>query len=210
MKKRDGDVHKGSRQPPPESSVANLLAEAAAFLGSDAQFVFREEDGLLGRSRKRVLLAYGGEEQERRVFEVLADILVGLAEEVRVLHLRQEEISRGARFSLESEREAEKVTVAAVSRLQCRHVRALGVVRTAPHALFARAIVQEAEVYGAASIVMVSRARSSLSQVVWGSICRGVMRRARCPVITVSSPRRSAGKERAGVTEELASGPRAG
>jgi nucleotide-binding universal stress UspA family protein len=135
--------------------------------------------------RIRVLLPYSASAQADRAIDAMIRLAPVLRAEVRVLHIREYDTCRGARFFLSSHKEAVRLTVEAVSRLRRRGVAATGIVRAAPVTKVGRAILQEAAESQVSVILVGAHRRRFPLDYVRRNVVRHVLRRAPCAVLVV-------------------------
>lgn len=173
--------------PPLFPGAGDLAEEAAVFLAE--QPLSEIGDGPRGGSAKQLLLPYTDSEPAKRALEAVVELSSVLTAEVRVLHFRTWEPGRGARFFYETPEDAVALTRDAVERLRRVGLEASGVVRDAARMLVPCEIVARADQLRAYSIVLGARQHRVITAALLGSISRGVMRRANCPVIVVRCPR---------------------
>lgn len=115
-----------------------------------------------------------------------ADVLARLAGgEVEVLHVREVAQGKAGPLTPETGDEALALVTAVVTRLRDGGVDALGEIQTAPVGQVAARILAEAEARRTSLIVMGSRPMSGIVAALCGSVSRGVLRRATCPVLIV-------------------------
>lgn len=103
--------------------------------------------------------------------------------EVRVLHVCLRETFGRARFDVERPDEAVFVTEASVFELRMAGVGAHGRVRHAPVGQLARAIVEDADGWGADLIILGPSGRSGLAAKLKPAVAHSVTRLATCPVL---------------------------
>lgn len=136
-----------------------------------------------------VLLPYSGSPSARRAVEAAIRLAAVMGNEVRVLHVREYDRVRGSCFYLESIAEAQAMADDAVDRLRRAGVHARATVCRAPRSELAHAIVGEAEDAHVAMIVLGARFRQGPAGVLQRNLAKGVLRRARCPVLVVPADR---------------------
>jgi Universal stress protein UspA and related nucleotide-binding proteins len=155
-----------------EGGLDGILAEAA--LGS-----------ALPCGGWRILLAIDDSQGAKRA-AATADVLVRMAGgEVEVLHVRETAQGKAGLLSPETRAEAVALVTDVVSRLREGGVIALGEIQPAPLGQIAARILAEAEAQQASLIVMSSRPMSGISAALCGSVSRGVLKHATCPVLIV-------------------------
>jgi nucleotide-binding universal stress UspA family protein len=186
---RETALPSGARTILESPSDASGLAEgAAAFLA--AQPESERVDAFGDGSANPLLLPYTDSDSGNRALEAVVDLSATFSAEVHVLHLREWECNApGGRWFFETPQEALDVTRDAVERLRKLGVEARGLVRDAPRNHVPSGIVATADEIRACAIVLGARGQEAIAASLLGSVSRGVMRRAVCPVIVVRSPR---------------------
>lgn len=167
--------------------ISSLFDEIATFLRSHPADPTPRTAGAGGPSELRVLLPYSGSDAADRAVTALVQLAPSLRAEVRVLHVREFDTCRGARFFLESQREALELVHSAVSRLRRRGLAATGVVRTARWGHAPTAIVDEADRSAVSMILLGTHRRRSLLDRVRPNVVRRVLRQASCAVLVVGT-----------------------
>ena len=133
----------------------------------------------------RILLAIDDSQGAKRA-AATADVLVRMAGgEVEVLHVRETAQGKAGLLSPETRAEAVALVTDVVSRLREGGVIALGEIQPAPLGQIAARILAEAEAQQASLIVMSSRPMSGISAALCGSVSRGGLKHATCPVLIV-------------------------
>lgn len=132
---------------------------------------------------QKVLLAVDGSEHSAKAVPVAADIAKKSDGEVVVFHVREFQVARGASFPLEDGVRAQELVDGVTAELTAEGVKAHGVVE--PHLVgqAARAILTQAEVEGADTIVMGSHGHSDLTGLLLGSVAHKVIQLSHCPVV---------------------------
>lgn len=115
--------------------------------------------------------------------------------EVRVLHLRERELSGYAWYSRENKDEASRVAESAIFDLRMEGFAAGGGVRHAIVDRIAEAILDEAKAFDADLIVLGKPRRGEFKTRLFGSVSVRVIRRSNCPVIVAA--RRSEDRQQA-------------
>lgn len=176
----------------PAEGLSELFNEIAAYLA------FRPGDPQCGSDEPgttsawggdpkgiRILLPYSGSEAADRAVAAMLGLAQSLRAEVRVLHVREYDTCRGARFFLETKGEGAALVHAAVSRLRRRGVAATGIVRDARRGCAADAVVDEAARSNASMVLVGAHRRRWPADFVRPNVVRRVLRRAPCAVLVV-------------------------
>jgi nucleotide-binding universal stress UspA family protein len=124
--------------------------------------------------------------------------------EVRVLHLRERELSGYAWYSREKKDEASLVAESAIFDLRMEGFAAGGGVRHAIVDRVAEAILDEAKAFDADLIVLGKPRRGELKTRLFGSVSVRVIRRSACPVIVAA--RRAENRSEPAITSSSAPG----
>jgi nucleotide-binding universal stress UspA family protein len=123
--------------------------------------------------------------------EVVLDMVRELATEgvsqVRVLHLRERELSGYAWYAREKRDQASFVAESAIFELRMDGIAAGGGVRNAIVDRIAEAIIDEARTFDADLIVLGRPRRGELKTRLFGSVTMRVLGRSGCPVIVAAS-----------------------
>jgi nucleotide-binding universal stress UspA family protein len=114
--------------------------------------------------------------------------------QVRVLHLRERELSGYSWYARETSGEASLVADAAVFEFRMAGLAAGGGVRHAVVDRVAEGILAEAREWDADLIVLGSPRRRELTARLFGSVTQRVMQRSVCPVIV--APRQAKGRRK--------------
>ena len=132
---------------------------------------------------QKVLLAVDGSEHSAKAVPVAADIAKKSDGEVVVFHVREFQVLRGGSFPLEDGVRAQELVDGVTAELTAEGVKAHGVVE--PHLVgqAARAILTQAQLEGADTIVMGSRGHSDLTGLLLGSVAHKVIQLSHCPVV---------------------------
>lgn len=158
--------------------------------------------------RIRVLLPYSGSAEAERAVDEMIRMASVLRAEVRVLHVRQYDTCRGARFFLSCQEEAVRLTVDAVSRLRRRGIAATGVVRGAPMSKVGHVIVKEAIESHVSMILIGAHRRRFPLDYLRRDVVRAVLRRASCAVLVVrTDPPQATGTVRGASKPDHREGP---
>lgn len=173
----DGDVAGASGQLVQE--ITAYLEDA--WLGSGTT----PENG--GSSVGEVLLPYGNSAPAACALRALLDLFAALPIRVRVLHVREREITQVGPIDRESRDEATACIETAVAQLRCHGITAIGVLRTGYRDRLANLILTEAQASDSSLIVLGARSRNTLTSMIVGSTSRQVWREATCPVLMVRS-----------------------
>jgi len=135
---------------------------------------------------EKVLVAIDRSENSNRALAAARELASLSDGEVRVLHLREQEvIPRMGLVADESPEEAHLWLESAVDELRNAGVKATGEVRNTIAGQAAREIVADAILHGAGVIVMGSRGRSDLTGLFLGSTAHKVIHLTDRPVLVV-------------------------
>jgi nucleotide-binding universal stress UspA family protein len=135
---------------------------------------------------ERVLVAIDYSENSKRALDAARELASLSDGEVRVLHLREQEvIARMGLVANESPEEANLWVESAADELRNAGVKAIGVMRNTIYGQVAREIVADARLHDAGVIVMGSRGRSDLTGLVLGSTAHKVIHLTDRPVLVV-------------------------
>jgi nucleotide-binding universal stress UspA family protein len=134
----------------------------------------------------RVLAAVHDRRDMRPALELVRQVATEGVTQVRVLHLREREISGSAWFSRETGSEASYITEAAIFELRMAGLAAGGTVRYAIVDRVAEAILREAEAFDADVIVLGRPRRGELATRLLGGVTMRVLRQSSCPVIVAA------------------------
>jgi len=135
---------------------------------------------------EKVLVAIDRSENSNRALAAARELASLSDGEVRVLHLREQEvIPRLGLVADESPEEAHLWLESAVDELRNAGVKATGEVRNTIAGQAAREIVADAILHGAGVIVMGSRGRSDLTGLFLGSTAHKVIHLTDRPVLVV-------------------------
>ena len=151
----------------------------------------------------RILVAIDDFDQGQEVLDLVKEVAVEGASEVRALHLRLREVGGYRWYSRETRNQASFVAEAATFELRMAGLAAGGYVRHAAVDRVAQAILAEANDFGAQLIVLGSPHRGEFAARLFGSVTTRVLSRSSCPVIV--APRQAKGRQRA-VAPSSASG----
>jgi nucleotide-binding universal stress UspA family protein len=135
---------------------------------------------------EKVLVAIDRSENSNRALAAARELASLSDGEVRVLHLREQEvIPRMGLVADESPEEAHLWLESAVDELRNAGVKATGEVRNTIYGQAAREIVADAVLHGVGIIVMGSRGRSDLTGLLLGSTAHKVIHLTDRPVLVV-------------------------
>jgi len=135
---------------------------------------------------EKVLVAIDRSENSKRALAAARELASLSDGEVRVLHLREQEIiARMGLVADESPEEAHLWLESAVDELRNAGVKATGEVRNTIYGHAAREIVADARLHNAGVIVMGSRGRSDLAGLLLGSTAHKVIHLTDRPVLVV-------------------------
>jgi len=135
---------------------------------------------------EKVLVAIDRSENSNRALTAARELASLSDGEVRVLHLREQEvIPRMGLVADESPEEAHLWLESAVDELRNAGVKATGEVRNTIYGHAAREIVADARLHNAGVIVMGSRGRSDLAGLLLGSTAHKVIHLTDRPVLVV-------------------------
>lgn len=176
---RTGPTRTGHRE------AADLMEEISSYLESQPAEP-GPATGAQGWSPPpvRILLPHSGSEESGCSLEAAVQFAQLMAAEVRVVHVREYDICRGARFFLDSQEEAVRLTLDAVSRLRRRGVAATGIVRNAPRGAVPDAILEEAS-DSKVSLIFLGAHHRRFVDFLFPNVVRRVLRKAACPVLVV-------------------------
>jgi nucleotide-binding universal stress UspA family protein len=135
---------------------------------------------------EKILLAVDGSDPSRNAITVAGDLTRRYGSEVMVLHVQEKEVvTRAAGFDPEASIEARELVDSAVRQLKDEEVSALGEVRAAWIGRVPRVIVDTAQEFGAALIVMGTRGLSDWGGMFLGSVTHRVLHLTSTPVLVV-------------------------
>ena len=150
----------------------------------------------------RILVAIDEPGQRDVALDLVRQVATEGLSEVRVLHLRERELSGYAWYSRENKDDASFVAESAIFDLRMDGFAAGGGVRHAIVDRIAEAILEEAKAFGADLIVLGKPRRGEFKTRLLGSVSVRVIRRSACPVIVAA---RHAGDPRPATTSSSAS-----
>ncbi|SRR5713101_8338736 len=134
----------------------------------------------------RILLPVDGSDHSRKAVAKVTDMAKLTAGVVRVFHLQERELTKsGTTMSLETSADARKLVDGVIAELQGAGIEASGETRAGLYGEAAKAILGEAEKFGADLIVMGSRGLTDFQALLVGSVAHKVMHHANCPVLIV-------------------------
>jgi nucleotide-binding universal stress UspA family protein len=134
----------------------------------------------------RILVAVSGPEQSAAALDLVRHVATEGMTEVRVLHLRERELSGYTWYARENADHASYAAESAIFQLRMEGFSAGGAVRPAIVDRIAEAILDEARLYDADLIVLGKPRRSELATRLFGSVTTRVLRRSSCPVIVAA------------------------
>jgi nucleotide-binding universal stress UspA family protein len=136
---------------------------------------------------ERVLVAIDRSESSKRALDAARELALLSDGEVRVLHLREQEVIArgGGLIADESPEEAHLWVESAVTELRNAGVKATGEARNTICGQAAREIVSDARLHDAGIIVMGSRGRSDLAGLFLGSTAHKVIHLIDRPVLVI-------------------------
>jgi nucleotide-binding universal stress UspA family protein len=134
----------------------------------------------------RILVAIGEPEQRDVALDLVRQVATEGLSEVRVLHLRERELSGYSWYSRENKDQASFVAESAVFDLRMEGFAAGGGVRHAIVDRIAEGILDEARAFAADLIVLGKPRRGELKSRLFGSVTMRVLRRSACPVIVAA------------------------
>jgi nucleotide-binding universal stress UspA family protein len=133
----------------------------------------------------KILLPVDGSDHSRRAVGKATELSKLSGGEVSVFHFHELAPAKAGIGTPESSAESTALVDQAVSELQQAGVRASGQTRTGSFGGAAKAIVDEADQFGADLIVMGSRGLSDFEGLLVGSVAHKVVHHANCPVLIV-------------------------
>jgi len=145
----------------------------------------------------RILVAIDEPGQRDVALDLVRQVATEGLSEVRVLHLRERELSGYAWYSRENKDDASFVAESAIFDLRMDGFAAGGGVRHAIVDRIAEAILEEAKAFGADLIVLGKPRRGEFKTRLLGSVSVRVIRRSACPVIVAA---RRAGDSKPAIT----------
>ena len=144
----------------------------------------------------RILVAIDQPEPSKAALDLVRQVATEGVTEVRVLHIRERELSGYHWHAWENRDRASFVADSAIFELRMEGYAAGGAVRPAIVDRVAEAILDEARLFDADLIVLGGPRRGELLARLFGSITIRVLRRSSCPVIV--APRQAKGRQQAG------------
>lgn len=134
----------------------------------------------------RIFLPIDGSEHSRKAIAQASELARLSGGEVRVFHLQEREPNRfGTVLSLEIPAEVKELVNGAVAELKSAGISASGETRAVLQGEAAKAIISEADDFGADLIVMGTRGLSDFQALLIGSVAHKVIHYAHCPVLVV-------------------------
>ena len=134
----------------------------------------------------RILVAIDEPGQRDVALDLVRQVATEGLSQVRVLHLRERELSGYAWYSRENKDDASFVAESAIFDLRMDGFAAGGGVRHAIVDRIAEAILEEAKAFGADLIVLGKPRRGEFKTRLLGSVSVRVIRRSACPVIVAA------------------------
>ena len=134
----------------------------------------------------KILVAIDEPDQRDVALDLVRQVATEGLSQVRVLHLRERELSGYAWYSRESKDQASFVAESAVFDLRMEGFAAGGGVRHAIVDRIAEGILDEARAFDADLIVLGKPRRGELKTRLLGSVTMRVLRRSACPVIVAA------------------------
>ena len=134
----------------------------------------------------RILVAIDEPDQRDVALDLVRQVATEGLSQVRVLHLRERELSGYAWYSRENKDQASFVAESAVFDLRMEGFAAGGGVRYAIVDRIAEGILDEARAFDADLIVLGKPRRGELKARLLGSVTMRVLRRSACPVIVAA------------------------
>jgi len=134
----------------------------------------------------RILVAIDEPGQRDVALDLVRQVATEGLSQVRVLHLRERELSGYAWYSRENKDQASFVAESAIFDLRMDGFAAGGGVRHAIVDRVAEGILDEARTFGADLIVLGKPRRGELKTRLLGSVTMRVLRRSACPVIVAA------------------------
>lgn len=134
----------------------------------------------------RILVAIDEPDQRDVALDLVRQVATEGVSQVRVLHLRERELSGYAWYSRENKDQASFVAESAVFDLRMEGFAAGGGVRHAIVDRIAEGILDEAKAFGADLIVLGKPRRGEFKTRLLGSVTIRVLRRSACPVIVAA------------------------
>ena len=134
----------------------------------------------------RILVAIGEPDQRDDAHDLVRQVATEGLSEVRVLHLRERELSGYAWYSRENKDDASFAAESAIFDLRMEGFAAGGGMRQAIVDRIAEGILDEARAFDADLIVLGKPRRGELKTRLLGSVTMRVLRRSACPVIVAA------------------------
>ncbi len=143
----------------------------------------------------RILVAIDEPGQGEAALDLVKQLATEGQSEVRVLHLREQELSMFTWYARENRDQASFVAESAIFDLRMAGFAAGGTVRPAIVDRVAEAILDEARLFDADLIVLGGQKRGEFAARLLGSVTMQVLPWSTCPVIV--APRRAKGRAQA-------------
>lgn len=134
----------------------------------------------------KILVAIDEPGQSEAALELVRHVATEGMTEVRVLHLRERELSGYRWYARENRDSASYVAESAIFQLRMEGLAAGGAVRPAIVDRVAEGILDEARLFDADLIVLGRPRRGEVQARLLGSITTRVLRRSSCPVIVAA------------------------
>ncbi len=134
---------------------------------------------------KKIFLPVDGSEHSWRAIAKATELARLSGGEVRVFHFQEREPSKAGTAAFETTEAGSSVVNRALEDLRAAGVKATGETRAGLIGEAAKAIVDEADRFGADMIVMGSRGLSGFQALLVGSVAQKVVHHAHSPVLIV-------------------------
>jgi nucleotide-binding universal stress UspA family protein len=141
----------------------------------------------------KILVAINQPDQGQAALDLVRQLATEGITEVRILHLRERELSGYRWYAREKRDQASFVTESAIFELRMEGFAAGGAVRYAIVDRVAEGILNEARLFEADLIVLGGPRRGEFLARLFGSVTERVLRRSGCPVVV--APRRGKGRK---------------
>ncbi len=151
----------------------------------------------------KILVAIDAPDQSEAALDLVRQAATEGMTEVRVLHLRERELSGYSWYARENRDRASYVAESAIFQLRMEGFAVGGAVRPAFVDRVAEAIIEEARLFDADLIVLGRPRRGEFITRLLGSVTIRVLRRSSCPVIVAA---RRAGDRKPATTSSSAPG----
>jgi nucleotide-binding universal stress UspA family protein len=134
----------------------------------------------------KILVAINGPGPSDAVLDLVRQVATEAMTEIRVLHLRERELSGYRWYARENRDRASYVAESAIFQLRMEGFSVGGAVRPAYVDRIAEAILDEARLFDADLIVLGAPRRGEFITRLFGSVSIRVLRRSACPVIVAA------------------------